>query len=90
MPGITVIPTCQYLTQTYQGVPIRQAKLVISGLTAGAANTVPHGLPATPMSVAYNPGANGLWGETQPPDGTNVYITVGASGASSGSALVQY
>jgi hypothetical protein len=90
MAGITVAPTYSYLAQTFQGVPIRQAKLVIAGLTAGAANTVPHGLPAVPVSISYNPGANGLWGETQPPDATNVYITVGAGGATSGCALVQY
>jgi len=90
MPGITVAPHYCYLMQTLQGVPIRQARLVISGLTAGAANSVPHGLPATPVSIAYNPGASGLWGETQPPDATNVYITVGAGGATSGSALVNY
>ena len=90
MAGITVVPTYSYLTQTYQGVPMRHAKLVISGLTAGAANVIPHGLPANPVSISYNPGANGLWGETQPPDATNVYITVGGGGATSGSASVQY
>jgi hypothetical protein len=90
MAGITVVPTYRYLTQTFQGVPIRQAKLAISGLTAGSANTIPHGLPAAPVSISYDPGANGLWGETQPPDHTNVYITVGAGGATSGTAWVQY
>lgn len=90
MAGITVVPTYRYLAQTYQGVPIRSATLVISGLTAGAANSIPHGLPATPVSITYNPGANGLWGETHPPDSTNVYITVGAGGATSGTALVHY
>jgi hypothetical protein len=90
MAGITVVPTYSYLAQTFQGVPIRQAKLAIAGLTAGAANTVPHGLPTVPVCISYNPGASGLWGETQPPDATNVYITVGAGGATSGSAFVQY
>jgi hypothetical protein len=90
MTAITVVPTYCYLTQTFQGVPIRQARLAISGLAAGAANTIPHGLPAAPVSIAYNPGANGLWGETQPPDGANLYITVAAGGATSGTALVQY
>lgn len=79
-----------YAAQTYDGIPIRQAKLVISGLTAGAANTIPHGLPSQPVSVTYTPGANGLWGETQPGDSTNVYVTVGAGGATSGTALVHY
>ena len=90
MAGISVVPTYCYLTQTYQGVPVREARLVISGLTAGGANSVPHGLPATPVTIAYSPGANGLWGETQPPDAANVYITVGPGGATSGSAVVHY
>jgi hypothetical protein len=89
MAGITVIPTYCYLTQTMQGVPIRQAKLTITGLVPGA-NVVPHGLPSVPISVLYDPGATGLWGETQPADGSNLYITVATGGATSGSAYVQY
>jgi hypothetical protein len=89
MAGITVTPTYRYVAQTFQGVPIRQAKLVIAGLAAGA-NVVPHGLPSTPISVSYDPGASGLWGETQPPDLQNLYITVGTGGATSGTAYVQY
>lgn len=89
MAGITVTPSYRYVAQTFQGVPIRQAKLVIAGLAAGA-NVVPHGLPATPISVSYGPGASGLWGETQSPDAQNLYITVGTGGATSGTAYVQY
>ena len=89
MAGITVTPNYRYLAQTYQGVPIRQAKLAISGLAIGA-NVVPHGLPVIPMSVSYDAGAAGLWGETQPADKTNLYITVGAAGATSGTAYIQY
>jgi hypothetical protein len=89
MAVITVAPTYRYVAQTYQGVPIRQAKLAIAGLAAGA-NVLAHGLPATPISVSYGPGASGLWGETQPPDSRNLYITVGTGGATSGTAYVQY
>lgn len=89
MAAIVVTPTYRYLAQTFQGVPMRQAKLAIAGLAAGA-NVVPHGLPAAPFSVFYDPGATGLWGETQPPDQTNLYITVGSGGATSGTAYVQY
>ncbi|HEV3278297.1 MAG TPA: hypothetical protein VG860_15875 [Terriglobia bacterium] len=89
MAGITVTPSYCYLTQTLQGVPLRQAKLAIAGLAAGA-NVVPHGLPAGPISVLYDPGAAGLWGETQPADTVNLYITVGAGGATAGTAYVQY
>jgi len=89
MAGITVTPTYRYLTQTYVGVPIRSAKLGIAGLAAGA-NVVPHGLPSIPISVSYDAGATGAWGETQPPDATNLYITVNSGGAASGNAYVQY
>jgi len=89
MAAITVTPNYRYLGQTYQGVPIRQAKLSIAGLAAGA-NVVPHGLPMMPISVSYDPGAAGLWGETQPADQTNLYITVGAGGATSGTVYAQY
>lgn len=90
MAGIAVTPTYRYVAQTIQGVPIRQAKLAITGLTAGAANVIPHGLPAIPVSVTYDPGASGLWGETLPPDRTNLYVTVGAGGATTGTTYVQY
>jgi hypothetical protein len=90
MAGIAVTPTYRYVAQTLQGVPVRQAKLAITGLTAGSANVVPHGLPAVPISITYDPGASGLWGETQAPDGTNLYITVGTGGATTGTAYVQY
>jgi len=61
----------------------RKNKLIVSGLSEGA-NTVPHGLPFTPSMLRLRPGAAGLWGETQPPDDTNVYITVGTGGATGG------
>ena len=35
MAGISVTPSYRYLAQTYQGVPIRQAQLVIAGLGCG-------------------------------------------------------
>jgi hypothetical protein len=90
MAGIQVSKTYPYVFQTYQGIPIRKAKLTISGLVAGAANVVPHGLPAAPISTAYAPGAGGLWGETQAADSTNLYVTVGTGGATSGTAYVEY
>ena len=90
MAGIAVTPTYGYLAQSLEGEQVRRAKLAITGLTAGAANVVPHGLPVAPVSVSYDPGASGLWGETQAPDGTNLYITVGTGGATSGTAYVQY
>ena len=87
--AITVTSTYRYLAQTYQGVPVRQAQLSISGLVPGA-NVVPHGLPSAPIFVSYDPGAAGLWGETKPSDKTNLYITVGTGGSTSGTAFLQY
>jgi len=68
----------------------RRARLGITGLTAGAGNTVPHGLPAAPRSVILVPGGSASWGETSAADATNIYITVGAGGATSGTAYVEY
>lgn len=77
--------TCQW-----DGRFLRRGTLNVSGLTAGAANTIPHNLGATPQTIKLNAGALGLWGETQPADGTNVYVTVGAGGATSGYITVWY
>lgn len=71
-----------------QGTPRRSGKLTITGLTAGGANTIPHGLSFTPRRLGLRPSALGLWGETADADATNIYITVGASGATSG--IVDY
>lgn len=66
----------------------RAARLTITGLTAGADNVVPHGLPFTPTGLSLRPSALGLWAETQVPDATNIYITVGGGGAVSGTVDV--
>ena len=88
--AIAVSATYPYVVQTYQGIPIRKAKLAITGLTAAAPNVVPHGLPSAPLTVSYDPSALGGWGETQPPDTTNLYITVETGGATSGTVFVEY
>lgn len=88
--AIAVIASYPYVVQTYQGVPIRKAKLSITGLTVAAPNVVPHGLPSAPITIAYDPSAAGGWGETQAPDATNLYITVGTGGATSGAVFVEY
>src|SRR5262245_24849836 len=81
---IAVTITTQPLQQSLDGVPRRRGLLTISGLTANSANTIPHGLPFKPRFLGLLPGANGLWGETQAPDATNIYITVGNGGSTSG------
>ena len=66
----------------------RYASLSITGLTAGADNTIPHGLPYTPARISYRPAKVGTtpggWTETQAPDGTNLYLTVNTNGSTSG------
>lgn len=70
--------------QQWDGRFLRRTTLAVSGLTAGSANTIPHNLGTVPQTVKPNPGASGLWGVTQPADATNIYITVGGGGATSG------
>ena len=56
----------------------------ITGLAEGP-NLIPHNLPFTPNgALNLRPGAAGKWGETQKPDATNFYITVGSGGATAG------
>ena len=81
---IAVTNTNHGFRQNQTGELIRRGSLAVSGLTAAAGNTVAHGLPYTPRRISLRPGANGLWGETQTPDATNVYITVGTGGATAG------
>jgi len=66
------------------------ASVAVTGLTAGAANTIPHGLPTTPTVIGLVPGANGLWAQTQAADATNIYLTVGSGGATAGNITVIY
>ena len=88
--AIAVIPTYQEILGTKAGAEIERATLAITGLTAGAANTIPHGLPRVPRRVSLRPGALGLWGETSAPDATNINVTVGAGGATAGTIDVEY
>ena len=78
-------PSPKHNRFTETGIRLREGSVTITGLTAGAPNTVPHGLPFTPTRISLRPSALGLWGETAVPDATNFYITVGAGGATSGS-----
>jgi hypothetical protein len=88
--AITVTPTFFGHMKNLDGTFPRRARLLIAGLTAGAANTIPHGLPATPQTVDLNPSALGLWGETSVADATNIYVTVGTGGATGGWINVTY
>ena len=83
--SISVTPN--YLPSRVQEIDgrfLNRAVLAVSGLTAGSANTIPHGLPRQPQTVDLNAGAAGKWGETSAADATNIYVTVGSGGATSG------
>lgn len=80
--AISVSSQYEYLDQTLQGVYIRKAKLEVSGLAANAANTVPHGLPAAPISVLIEPTSAGGFHEIQPADAANIYISADGAGTS--------
>jgi hypothetical protein len=88
--AITVTPTYQSFRQDQPGPYVARAALAISGLTASADNTVPHGLPRKPQRVVYVPRAAGGWNEKQDADATNLYITVAASGPTSFVVYVDY
>ena len=87
--AISVTPHYEYLGQTVEGSYIRKAKLTVSGLTASAANTVPHGLPSAPLNVIIEPTSAGGFHETQPADATNAYITADGAGTSC-NLIVEY
>lgn len=77
--AIAVTPTYEDIRQNLEGAYLRRAVLLITGLTAGAANTIPHGLPGTPYGVPNYQATSGTPGfETSAPDATNLYYTTGA------------
>ena len=92
--AVTVSAAYQGFFQIQRGNRIRRAVLTVSGLTAGTANTIPHGLPGTPQQIDMLPGSNGTfpggWGLSAGPDGTNIYVVVANNGATSGTFNAQY
>ncbi len=77
--AISVTTTGVGIGVELSGTQPRKAVLVITGLTAAAANTIPHGLPGAPRGVPNYQTTSGTPGfETSPPDGTNLYYTTGA------------
>jgi hypothetical protein len=63
-------------TQTLAGSQYRRAKVPLFNLTSGANNTVPHGLPSTPVSAVYVAEGSSAGGivEVKAPDGNNLYL----------------
>jgi len=78
---MTVTTNCYRLEENqFSGQVTRRATITVTGLAAGAANTIAHGLPnANIIGVPNYVAGNGVPGfETQPPDATNLYYTTGA------------
>lgn len=88
--AIVVTPKFLGTIKMLNGKFVNRVALAVTGLTAGSANTIPHGLPTPPQTVNPVPGALGLWGQTSPADATNIYLTVGGGGATAGTINVEY
>lgn len=88
--ALVVTPNYQYVAQTFQGVPLRSARLAVTGLTPGQTNNVPHGLPNTPMGVELEPTSNNNFWESATADATNIYVGVGAGTGTSTVIYVMY
>ncbi len=88
--SIAVATTSRGIYEFLTGVFLAKARLSITGLTATADNTVPHGLPRAPQAVSYRAQASGGYNETKAPDATNLYITVAGSGPTAIVADVEY
>jgi hypothetical protein len=82
--AIGVAPTYQFIEETVSGQFIKNAKLLVTGITAstgGTQNTIPHGLTdgkgnaVTPITVSIEPTSLPTFFEYQPADATNVYVT---------------
>lgn len=65
---------------------LARVQLQVTGLTAGAQNTVPHGLPYIPRVIDCNPigAAAGAWKQGQAADATNVYVYVDSGAPTAG------
>lgn len=93
--SIVVTNTYRDVETTLNGAFIREAKLAITGLTAGSNNTVAHGLPAIPFKVtlatlSLTASEAGLWGEAKAADSTSIYVAVASGGATAGTIYVEY
>jgi hypothetical protein len=78
--SISVTASVEITRQTITGALLNRALLTVTGLTADAANTIPHGLPRVPQVVTIVPTSAGGFHQTSAPDGTNLYITADGSG----------
>ncbi|MGH9345513.1 MAG: hypothetical protein ACRD19_17335 [Terriglobia bacterium] len=77
--AISVVTDYTDLRQNTEGFIFSHAVLSVTGLAAGAANTIPHALIRTPYGLPNYQATSGTPGfETSVPDATNLYYTAGA------------
>jgi hypothetical protein len=94
--AISVTPTYQWTDTAVAGQYLRYAKLTVTGLTASANNTVPHGLTdgrgnaVVPVQVSLEPTSNNNFWEYQAADATNIYVGVGAGAGVTTQIYVTY
>jgi hypothetical protein len=94
--AIVVTPTYQFVEESWAGQYIKNAKLVVTGLTVSANNSVPHGLTdgkgnaVTPVTVSLEPTSNNNFWEYQAADSTNIYVGVGSGTGTTTNIYVEY
>jgi len=86
----------QFIEETLAGPFVKNAQLIVTGLTTGGNNSVPHGLndgkgnAVTPLSVSIEPSSNNNFYEYQAADSTNIYVGVGSGTGTSCNIYVEY
>jgi hypothetical protein len=94
--AISVAPTYQFIEETLTGQYVKNAKLVVTGLTTSANNSVAHGLTdgkgnaVTPITVSLEPTSNNQFWEYQAADSTNIYVGVGSGAGVTVNIYVEY
>jgi hypothetical protein len=94
--AISVTPTYQFIEETLTGQFVKNAKLVVTGLTVSSTNNVPHGLTdgkgnaVTPLTVSLEPTSNNQFWEASAADSTNIYVGVGSGAGTTMNIYVEY
>lgn len=81
--SIAVTPFYDNTVVQIDGPHWKQARLVVTGLTGGAANTIPHGLPGQPFEIDVVPySTTGAAMAAPTLDGSSHPAAVGVAGGS--------
>ena len=94
--AVSVSLTEQFIEESLAGPFVKNAKLTVIGLTAGANNSVPRGLndvkgnAVTPLTVSIEPSSNNNFYEYQAADSTNIYVGVGSGTGTTCNIYVEY